>query len=255
MKNKFLLFSILTIIAVLSAGHVMGQNSNNTGASEKVQQQAQTVNQGQVQVQAQVQVQVNNEDAVEVNSGMQVQQQQQLHTDSQVGEQVQDQNQVQNQGEENMLQNSKQQEMQSKNIKAEQRKSQVANAVQEILQVAERNSGIGEQVRVIAQVQNQNQEKLEESLQKVQNRNSFTKFLIGVNYSEIKNASRVLEESREQIQQLNEIKNQFASQEDQEILNQQIEIFEETSLQIENSLNVSQKGFSLLGWLFKWLVR
>lgn len=47
-------------------------------------------------------------------------------------------------------------------------RAQVANAVQEMLQVAERNEEFGQQIKTIAQNHNQNQEKIEASLQKTQ---------------------------------------------------------------------------------------
>ena len=134
---------------------------------------------------------------------------------------------------------------------AEQRRSQVANAVQEMLQVAERNGGIGQQVKTIAQAQNQNQEKLETSLQKIQNRNGFTKFFIGPNYGEINNAKKILEQNREQAEQLNQLKNQLSNQGDEQILTEQLQLLEQANLEIKNSLNSSEKDFSLLGWMFR----
>jgi hypothetical protein len=132
-----------------------------------------------------------------------------------------------------------------------QRRSQVANAVQEMLQVAERNGGVGEQIRTIAQNQNQNQEKIESSLAKVQNRNSLIRFIAGPNYGEINNAQKILEQNRQHIEQLNQIKNQIANQVDQQQLLEQIQLLEQSNLEVEGSLEDAQKGFSLLGWLFK----
>jgi len=176
-------------------------------------------------------------------TGNQTPQQTQI-SDQSEGNQVQNQNQIQNQGETNQIQNNEQ-EM------AVQRKSQVADAVQEMLQVAERNGGIGQQVRTIAQAQNQNQEKLETSLQKVQSRSGLAKFFVGPNYGEINSAKKILEQNREQIQQLNQIKNQLINWSDQQQLTEQTQLLEQANLEIENSLNASQKGFSLFGWLFR----
>ncbi|MBU4353427.1 hypothetical protein L6251_03110 [Candidatus Parcubacteria bacterium] len=173
--------------------------------------------------------------------------------------QVQNQNQTQNQGEANQIQNNEQEGTQSQNksgsVVAEQRRSKVANAVQEMLQVAERNGGIGQQVRTIAQTQNQNQEKLEASLQKVQSRSELVKFFVGPNYGEINSAKKILEQNREQINQLNQVKNQLASQGDQQQLMEQIQTLEQASLEIENSLGTAQKGFSLFGWMFRLFAR
>lgn len=132
---------------------------------------------------------------------------------------------------------------------AQQRRSQVANAVQVMLQLSDKNGGIGQQIRTIAQSQTQNQEKLETSLAKVQNRGAVAKFLFGPNYGEINNAEKTLEQNREQIRQLNQIKDQLANQADQQQLAEQISLLEKNNLQISESLADAQQGVSLFGWL------
>ena len=165
----------------------------------------------------------------------------------------------QTQNESTQIENNEQKVNQEKNTTgsqmAEQRRSEVASAVQGILQVAERDGGIGQQVKIIAQTQVQNQEKLEAVLQKVQNRSGFAKFFVGPNYSEINNAKKLLEQNREQIKQLSQVKNQLVNQDDQQKLTEQIQLFEQSNQEIENSLNTSQKGFSLFGWMFKLFVK
>ena len=224
MKNKILMAGVLAMTFALAGNaYAVGQNSE--------------------QVQA----------GTNTNTGTQTQQQtqQKLQDGTGTGNQVQNQNQVKNQGEANQIQTSGQQGTQSGSAVAQQRRSQVANAVQEMLQVAERNGGIGQQVKTIAQTQTQNQEKLEASLQKVQSRSGFAKFFVGPNYGEINNAKKILEQNREQIKQLNQIKTQLSNQGDQQTLTQQIQTLEQANLEIENSLGTAQKGFSLFGWMFK----
>ena len=133
----------------------------------------------------------------------------------------------------------------------EQRRSVVANAVQEIVKVADRNGGIGQEIKVIAQTQTQNQEKLETGIQKIQSRSGFAKFFIGPNYSEIKSSQKLLEQNREQIQKLNEARTQIVNQGDQLQVIEQIQALEQVNQQIETLLSESQKGFSLFGWLFR----
>lgn len=246
MKNKILMAGVLAIIfAFTGTAYTLGQNINaGTNIGNQAQQQTQTADQGE---NSQIQTQ-NNEQA-------------QSGTANQAGTRTQTQNQnqeqTQNQGEEIQIQNQEQErtQTQTQSVQAEQRRSQVANAVQEMLQVAERNGGIGQQVRTIAQNQNQNQEKIEASLQKVQSRSGFTRFFIGPNYGEIKNAQKLLEQNREQIKQLNQIKNQLVNQGDQQQLAEQIQVLEQANLQIENSLGTAQKGFSLFGWMFRLFVK
>lgn len=180
--------------------------------------------------------------------------------------QTNEQNQVMNQGENTQIQTQEQNTIQTQNNTtaadkinkgksssnpSEQRRSQVANAVQTMLQVADREGGIGQQVRVIAQNQNQNQVKLEKNVEKIQDRGGFAKFFIGPNYKEIKDAQKTLEQNKEQIKQLNQIKNQLYNQGNQQQLTEQIRVLEQTNQEIETLLTDAQKGFSLFGWLNK----
>lgn len=214
--------------------------------------QAQNSNQG-----AESQIQTQSGQQSQTGNGTQTQQK--IQDGSGSGSQMQNENQIQNQGEENQIQTNENQSSKNQNsvgnTNAAQRKSQVANAVQQMLQLADRNGGIGEQVRIIAQTQTQNQEKIEANLEKIQGRSGFAKFFIGPNYGEINNAKRTLEKNKEQIKQLNEIKNQLSNQGDEQILTEQIQTLEQANLQIDNSLEESQKGFSLLGWMFKWFAK
>lgn len=136
---------------------------------------------------------------------------------------------------------------------AEQVRSEVANAVQAMLQVADRSGGIGQEIKVVAQLQNENQLKIENSIKKIEGRGAVAKFIIGPDYGEIDNAQQILEQNKEKVSELNKIKIQLASQIDQQKLADQISVLEKANVQVEASLNQTEKGFSLLGWLFKIL--
>jgi hypothetical protein len=176
--------------------------------------------------------------------------------------QANEQNQVKNQGEETQIQTQEQNAVQTQDSASNktnqgksnssanpsvQKRSQVANAVQEMLQIADRNSGIGQQVRVIAQ----NQNKLSQNVENIQSRGMLVKFMVGPNYGEIEDAQKTLEQNKEQLRQLNQIRTQLSNQDDQELLTKQISILEQANLEIENVLADSQGGFSLFGWLNK----
>ena len=246
MNKNFLILPLIIFLFVATNTFVVAKQSSGAN-NNQVGQQTQNNNQGE---NSQTQIQ-NNENQNNYNNEEQSQ--------NGDGEEIQNQNQINNQGKDNQIKNKEQEEVQAQNktgmVNAQERRSQVANAVQEMLQVAERNQGIGEQVRTIAQAQNQNQEKIEESLVKIQNRNQLVRFIIGPNYSEINSAKKLLEQNQEQANQLNQIKNQLINQADQEVLMEQIQTLNQASLEIENSLNNSQKSFSLLGWMFKMFIR
>lgn len=186
----------------------------------------------------------------EVKTQQQVQQKLQDGTGS--GNQIQ--NQVQNKGEVKQVQNREQTEAQNQNktgsVNSEQRRSQVASAVQAMLNVAEKNGGIGQEIKVIAQTQIQNQEKIDGGLEKVQSRNGFAKFFIGPKDSEIKNTKELLTQRQEQVKKLVELKNQLKNEGDQKTLEEQIKVIEQANLEISDVLEKEQKDFSLFGWLF-----
>jgi len=153
-----------------------------------------------------------------------------------------EQNKVMNQGEESQIRTQEQNEVQTGNGKDSvngngkamnsptgQKKNQVANAVQEMLKIADRNGGIGQQVRTIAQNQNQNQEKLGKNVEDVQSRGGFMKFLVGPDYGQIRDSQKILEQNKEQIRQLNQIKNQLSNEGDIQQLQQQIMILEQAN--------------------------
>jgi hypothetical protein len=240
MKNKILVVGVFVFIFILATNMYAIAQNGDTGMGNQMQQRIQIDNQSEND-----QIQTQNREQV------------QLEMNVEMGNQVQQQNQVQNQGETSQLQNSEQQQTQTqKNLSLnEQRRSQVANAVQEMLQVAERDSEMGQQIRIIAQNQNQNQEKIEDSLQKVQSRSGFVKLFIGQNYAEINNIKKMLMQNKEQIEQLNQIKNQLVNQDDQQQLNEQVQVLEQTNLQVGSSLEAAQKGFSLFGWMFRMFAK
>ncbi|MDP1883875.1 MAG: hypothetical protein Q8L10_00750 [Candidatus Moranbacteria bacterium] len=173
---------------------------------------------------------------------------------------TQEQNRVMNQGENTQIQTQEKNALETQDgtktpkgnsNSSKQKRSQVANAVQAMLQIADRNEGIGKQVRTIAQNQNQNRDKLEKNIEKIQSRGGFAKFFVGPDYGEIKDAQKTLEQNREQIRQLNQVRTQLSNQGDQQQLTEQIMILEQANQEVKTLLDGTQSGFSLFGWLNK----
>jgi hypothetical protein len=226
MKNKILIVSTLALAFASSI-------DANQATSQKGNIQVENI---QNQEQNEKQVQNQNKD---------------------IQNQEQNEKQVQNQNKD--IQNQEQNEKQVQNQEMGRTRTEsstfnkVASSIQEMLQINEENNEIKEQIRNIAQIHIQNHEKLETNLQVIQNRNSLVRFFIGPNYNEIKNANKLLEQNRERIEQLNQIKDQLSNQANAQILGQQIQNLKEANLEIENSLIATQKRFSLFGWAFKLL--
>ncbi len=255
MKNKIFLASILVLSFSFTVNaDAMGQGSGNKGVvvEDRPSPQGEVVDQVRGN---QTNDQVNGKNQVETSTSISQEVPIQVREQEREQERSQDTVRVREQGleQENLLEaESNQVEKPGlNNQNMIQRRSRVANAVQEMLHVAERNGGLGKQIRTIAQNQNQNQERIEANLERVQSRSRIVRFFIGPDYSEINNADSILRQNREQIEQLNQIKNQFTNQSDQQQLTEQIRVLEQANSQIEESLTSEQRKFSLFGWLFR----
>ena len=261
MKNKISIVGVLLIALLVvfvsfkaSAKEGAGDNgeSNNlevktmTGANIEVGD-SESEDGVQVQVANQEQVQLQNKNGVTSTSSANVNVKKE---DSSRMKNVEDQNGDSSESEDADSNDSDKEK--ETNQQAVQRRSDVANAVQIMLKLADKaKGGIGEEVKVIAQNQIQNHDDAEKALENVNNRSSFAKFLIGPNYSEIKNAEKILAKNQEQIKQLTELKAKLSVSADQQLLDSQIGVLENANLEITNSLSVAQKGFSLFGWFSK----
>lgn len=241
MKKRIFLIS-LSVLGIVLQAQAVSVTSNQGG-----------VGAGQVQVDingSEVQVDANG---VEVQTGQ-----------DGTAVQIQEQNRTTNQGEETKIQTQEKNTVEvkagagnavdvkisdSKNKSSQ--KNQVANSVQVMLEMSQNNGGIGQQIRIIAQTQNQIYEKLENNLEKIQSRSGLSKFFVGPNYGEIKDAQKTLEQNKAQIAQLNKLKVQLSNEGDSQQLAEQIIVLEQANQEIESAIAEAQSGFSLFGWLNK----
>lgn len=232
MKNKILLstFLIASLFFAFSA-YATNQNGNpDSGTGNQIQQQTQTENQGEeTQIQVQTQQQTQDQDGS--------------------GQQTQNQNQVQNQGEENQIKNSQNQNEQGQ-LNAENHRSVVANFVQSLLRVANRDGGIGEQVRSIAQQQNQSASTTIQAMEKIQTRNRIKTFLIGSDYKNLGAMRSEMVQTRNRIEQLTRLENN-ATETDKAEIQAQIKTLEQEQARIENFIKSEEEKFSMFGWIAK----
>lgn len=133
------------------------------------------------------------------------------------------------------------------------RRSRVANAVQAMLQVAERNEGIGNQVREIAREQNRVHEEMELGLEVLKERKAWVKFFIGPKYSKVKEVEEILNKHMEQLGELKELRAQVKNEGDAEFLQEQLKVMEEVASEMKEQVAEAKKGFSLFGWFNRWL--
>jgi chromosome segregation ATPase len=181
----------------------------------------------------------------------------------QQGQQNQNQINTQNTGEEKQLQVTTQEQenlgeqkegLQTRNQAAVQNMSIVAQKVQELLQTRT-SGGIGEQVRKIAQEQDQAQTQIQEQINKIESRKDSLKSLIGSDFGAIKNLERLLEQNRLRIQELEQLQNQLVDNAELTTVQETIQALVQENTSLQELINTEEKTASLFGWLFRLFVR
>jgi hypothetical protein len=162
-------------------------------------------------------------------------------------------NKVSNQGEANQIRTMEQEEGAQKGPSemALQKRSEVANQVQELLKLADRVGGIGEQVRAFAQAQNENIEKIEKAVSEIRSRNGFARFFVGVKTDKVEEAENLLNDNKQKLEVLKNLKTEIKKAQDLETFENAVNQIEEYIKEADEKVKEEVKGFSLFGWLFK----
>ncbi|OGG11737.1 hypothetical protein A2Z00_01395 [Candidatus Gottesmanbacteria bacterium RBG_13_45_10] len=186
---------------------------------------------------------VKNSEAGSQNIGTSQAQQQVATSPSPTGYQIQNQVNTQNQGEASQLRINTQEQM-----------GTVAAQVQDLLKVRT-TGGIGEQVRQIAQEQNQAQNQIQTELGKVEARGGLLKSLIGPDYQALKNMQKAMEQNQLRIGQLEQLQNQLANQSDIAMVQETIQALTVQNTALQNRVNLEERSGGMFGWLFKLFAR
>jgi len=140
----------------------------------------------------------------------------------------------------------------AKAITGDEHRSTVANFVQTLLNVADREKGgIGEQVKVIAQEQEQNKEQTADQIESIQKRNKIKTFLIGTNYKNVGALRSEMVQVRNRVEQLTRLTEQAKNQEDKTSLQEQVQTMQQEATNIDAFLKANESKFSLFGWFVK----
>lgn len=140
---------------------------------------------------------------------------------------------------------------QAGDVNGQQHRSAVANFVHSLLEVADREGGIGQQIRVIAQEQNQSGETTVQAMEKVRTRSRVMSFLIGPDYRNLGALRSEMVQTRNRLAQLNRLAENAQNEEDKTELESQIQTLEQEQTRIENFIEEQEGKFSLFGWLLK----
>ncbi|MFH0857859.1 MAG: hypothetical protein V1848_03880 [Candidatus Magasanikbacteria bacterium] len=136
--------------------------------------------------------------------------------------------------------------------RALERRSAVANAVQEMVKVSDRTvRGIGEQVREIAQEQNRNFDEAEERLAKLQKRSKFMRFLVGQDDDVIAELEERLTAYEGKVAEIKALREQLTNTTDKTAITEQLQVLEGLKDELRGLVQEEQKGFSLFGWVKK----
>lgn len=130
-------------------------------------------------------------------------------------------------------------------------RSSVANFVQSLLKIADHEGGIGSQVKVIAQEQNDSEKVTTDALVKIEKRGSFKTFLIGTDYKNIGVLRSQMVTTANQIDKLKKLVESTVNVADKIELQVQIETLEKEQVKIDAFIKANESKFSLFGWLFK----
>lgn len=181
------------------------------------------------------------------------------------GNTVQTQTQTSNQGEDAQIQTRTETQLQAdvaegkpdyspRNEKATTRMSAVATAVEALIRVSAQisNTGIGDQIRTIAQTQTRDQDRINQSVDNAAARTGFAKFFIGANYKELKLAKTTMAENQNQIRTLQQLMTQLTNESDQMAIANQIIVLQQQQLELKDQLGDMTNGFSLFGWINRW---
>lgn len=175
--------------------------------------------------------------------------------------QAQEKNKVQNQGETTQIQNQEQNEIQTKEtnktkenkeqFNGESHRSTVATFVQGLLTVADREGGIGQEVKAIAQQQNETKERASDLINAVENRSKIKTFFIGTSYKNLGELRSQMVQTRNQIEQLKRLAEKAENEGDKAELQTQIQTLEAEQTKINDFITQNENQFSLFGWAVK----
>ena len=146
-------------------------------------------------------------------------------------------------------------ESNSGRINAEAHRSVVANFVHSLLAVADREGGIGQQVRVIAQQQNDSKEKTADAIDKIEKRGKIKTFLLGTDYKNIGALRSEMVKTRNQIEQLKRLADKAKNKQNETELQTQIQNIEQEQANINSFISQNESKFSLFGWAAKLFIK
>lgn len=138
-----------------------------------------------------------------------------------------------------------------KQLNAEMHRSVVATAVQSLLTIADRENGIGGDVRGIARMQSDLASTSAEAIKKIENRSRAKTFLVGSDYKNLGQIRSEITTTQNNVHRLKNLLMKTASSTNRIELVAQIRTLENSQKQLDAFVREHEDSFSLLGWVVK----
>ncbi len=234
MKNKIIGAGVWMLAFVFAVNVYAASPESGVRNENQIQQQTQTVNRGEdVRIQLQNNEQTRDGDENEIEMEYEAQEQEQEQATSTEERQKREKDREE-EGEE-----------------AEEHRSAVATFVQGLLRVADREGGIGQQVRTIAQEQGQSATTTIQAIEKIRTRSKITTFFFGSDYKNLGELRSEIVKTGNRLEQLNRIIGDIQDEVNKSELQNQIQTLEQERTKIEGFVKDHEETFSLFGWFVK----
>lgn len=136
-------------------------------------------------------------------------------------------------------------------VTAQAHRSAVATFVQGLLMVADREGGIGQEVKAIAQQQNDVKDKVADEITAVESRSKIKTFFLGSDYKNLGDLRSQMVQARNRIDQLKRLAAKADNDQDKAALETQIQVLEQEQVKIDSFITQNENQFSLFGWAVK----
>lgn len=127
----------------------------------------------------------------------------------------------------------------------------VSDFVKTLLNVADRNNNIGEQVRIVAREQASSTENVVKAMEKVQTRSKFKTFLIGTDYKNLGAIRSEIAQTNSRLSQLDRDLEKITTSSDKTAIMEKIDSLKEEQTKLESFIKTNEGKFSLFGWFVK----
>lgn len=132
-------------------------------------------------------------------------------------------------------------------------KSAVALVVQKLLSVADRDGGIGAEVRLVAQEQASTSDKVKKDMDDIANENPLKRFFFGTNYKNTGELRSTVVTTQNHITRLKKALEKTTSTTTKVELSAQIAELEKVASSTETFIKTNESKFSLFGWFNKFI--